>query len=91
MSKRAIENKRKQLHQANLAKTKKNAVCTFQIIVENKNLGYNIECGLTETATMAGAYSGREITRWKCNPDMCPMYQNWQQNRKIISWLEMEK
>jgi len=91
MSRQVIENKRKQLHKANLAKAKKNVVCTFQIIVEKKNFGYDIECGLTETASMTATSSFREITRWKCNPEMCPQFQTWQLNKKIISWLEMEK
>ena len=48
-----------------------------------------IECAVTEVGTFYLLFSA--VERDKCMIDMCPMYQNWQLNKKILSKLELEK
>ena len=74
-------------HQTQLPKPDQPLICAFQRRFNNP---YRVQCAVT--AIGDGGIISRAFANYEsCRIDICPMYQNWQQNKKIISWLEMER
>lgn len=63
-------------------------VCAFQ---RQFNAPYRIQCALTGIGTVGGAISRVFANYEPCKIDICPQFQNMRMNKKIVSWLEMEK
>ena len=75
-------------NQTQLPKQGEPLVCAFQ---RQFNAPYRIQCALTGIGSGGGAISRVFANYEPCKIDICPQFQNMRMNKKIVSWLEMEK